>query len=104
MLHSFDKKTLPQVVSIMPVVVKEFEKCIVQPTQIPAVTEGLAAACLLLKFASLQLEKESSFNSLWNTIFDMEKQIFISEKFITTASDNGKIMKCNCIFKYFFIY
>lgn len=90
MLACFNDSTIYHISSLIPIITKEFEKSITQPTQIPVVMEGLAAACLLLKIASSQVEKENSFNNLWSTVCDMDKQLFVSEKFISSASDNGK--------------
>ncbi|XP_063238170.1 stalled ribosome sensor GCN1 isoform X2 [Bacillus rossius redtenbacheri] len=39
--------------------------------------------------ASTDLCPEKSLNNLWNIILDMDKQLFISEKFLTLASDDA---------------
>jgi len=53
------------------------------------VTEALYAACLLLKMASADIGADKKLDNLWNVVLDMDKQLFISEKFLTVASDEG---------------
>lgn len=89
MLACFNDTTINQAANLIPTIVKEFEKSVAQPSQVLSVVEGLAAACLLLKLASAKVAKEASFNSLWSTVFDMDKQIFLSEKIIFSMPDNG---------------
>lgn len=91
MLRCFNDTNISQVDCLIPTISKEFDKCICQPTQIPAITEALAAAFLMMKFVSLQSEKEKSLNNVWTVLFDMDKQVFVSEKFISSASDNGNL-------------
>lgn len=56
--------------------------------QVPIVTEGLCAACLLLKLVPVETG-ESKMTQLWNALLDTEKLVFVSEKFLTQASDDG---------------
>lgn len=51
--------------------------------------EGLSAACLLLKMATLD-SVDSKLAPLYNIILDMDKQVFISEKFLLQASCDGE--------------
>ncbi|XP_039292554.1 eIF-2-alpha kinase activator GCN1 [Nilaparvata lugens] len=74
--------TLSQGVELVPLLIKSVEKAVSQPTQVLSVTEGLTAACLLLKLATVE-NSDSKMNGLWNLITNSEKQIFVSEKFIT---------------------
>lgn len=92
MLNCFNVSNIGQVDCLIPIITKEFDKCISQPTQIQSVTEGLAAACFMLKCVSLQKEKDKSLNNVWTVVFDMDKQIFVSEKFISGATDNGNLL------------
>lgn len=54
-------------------------------------SEGLTAVCLLLKLAAVETS-DSKMNTLWNLIINSEKQIFVSEKFLTQASNEGNLM------------
>lgn len=89
MIYCFDDNTISQAFVFVPNLLSAVEKALAQPTQVPSVTEGLSAAVLLLKIASSDDEKGNSFQNFWNIILDMEKQIFVSEKYISLASDNG---------------
>jgi hypothetical protein len=53
------------------------------------VTEALCATCLLLKMASADIGAEKKLDNLWNIVLDMDKQLFVSEKFLTVASEDG---------------
>lgn len=90
MIYCFNENTISQALVFVPNLLSAVEKALAQPTQVPSVTEGLSAAVLLLKIAASSNEKENNLQNFWNIILDMEKQIFISEKFISLASDNGK--------------
>ena len=57
--------------------------------QVPLVTEALCAACLLLKMASADIGADKKLDNLWNVVLDMDKQLFVSDKFLTLASDDG---------------
>lgn len=52
-------------------------------------TEALCATCLLLKMASADIGAEKKLDNLWNIVLDMDKQLFVSEKFLTVASEDG---------------
>jgi hypothetical protein len=53
------------------------------------VTEALCAACLLLKMAAADIGADKELDNLWSVVLDMDKQLFVSEKFLTLASDEG---------------
>lgn len=52
-------------------------------------TEALYAACLLLKMAAADIGADKKLDNLWSVVLDMNKQLFVSEKFLTLASDEG---------------
>lgn len=56
-----------------------------QCTQPAAVTEGLVASYVLLKFVSADQVEDDKQNVLWNAI---DEQIFFSEKFLSTCGDD----------------
>ncbi|XP_014262100.1 eIF-2-alpha kinase activator GCN1 [Cimex lectularius] len=80
--------TASQTSKYIPLLLKSVEKAATQPTQALVVTEGLSAACLLLKLSSYD-SLESKLGSLYSIILDMEKQIFLSEKFLSQASTDA---------------
>lgn len=52
--------------------------------------EALSAACLLLRLTTSGSCPEQYSNILWNVVLDMDKQFFVSEKFLSVASEDGK--------------
>lgn len=90
MITMFNANTIKDAVPLVPTLLKALDKAAAQPAQIPLVMEGLFAAYLLLKIASFEGEKENNYQNLWNVVLDMDKQLFISEKFLSMASDDGK--------------
>jgi hypothetical protein len=70
---------------------KIVEKASQNISQTPVLSEGLAAACIILSITTV---KEESLQSFWNIILDMKKEIFISEKFISSI---GSESLCNLI-------
>lgn len=90
MLACFNSTTVSQASVLTPILLKSVEKAVSQPTQAIAVTEGLCAACMLLKILKTDGEKANNLQSFWNALFDMEKQVFLSEKFLSLATDDGK--------------
>ena len=96
--HCFTSSTAHLGADVVPVLLKTIEKGASQATQAPAVTEALAATCLLLKlWASEGTVSETQLSSVLPLIIDAEKQLFVSEKFLTVASDealNNVMMLC----------
>jgi hypothetical protein len=39
--------------------------------------------------ASADIGTDKKLDSLWSVVLDMDKQLFVSEKFLTVASDDG---------------
>lgn len=100
MLICFHGGTLPQAAQLIPILLKCIEKAAAQPTQAPTVTEGLCAACLLLKLSTIQ---DTGFGNMWSIVLDMEKQIFVSEKFLIVANENALVhvmILCETLLQY----
>jgi hypothetical protein len=91
MLSCFNSKTIAQGSVLIPVLLKAVDRAAAQPSQCLSVTEGLCATCLLLKLVSVVGEKENNFQILWSALLDMDKQIFVSEKFLSITGDDGLI-------------
>ncbi|XP_012611936.2 stalled ribosome sensor GCN1 [Microcebus murinus] len=89
MLASFRGDTLLQALDLLPLLVQTVEKAASQSTQVPTVTEGVAAALLLSKLSVADLQAETKLNSFWQLIVDEKKQIFTSEKFLLVASEDA---------------
>uniref|UniRef100_A0A7G3AWK1 Putative translational activator gcn1 n=1 Tax=Lutzomyia longipalpis TaxID=7200 RepID=A0A7G3AWK1_LUTLO len=71
---------------LIPFLLKTVEKAAQNPTQIPAVTEGLCASCIILLLESrLDEEQSAKLSTFWGIILDLNKQVFITEKFIASV-------------------
>ncbi|CAH1977085.1 unnamed protein product [Acanthoscelides obtectus] len=89
MLATFNSKTITLVSPLVPVLLKSVEKAASQPAVALSVNEGLCAAVLLLRLAHAQQEKDNALHNMWNIVLDMNKQIFVSDKFLTTCSEGS---------------
>jgi HEAT repeat protein len=56
-------------------------------SQMPLLNEGLYATCLILKVCNFNKQYEAKVKSVFNGIFETEKLAFLSEKFISSASE-----------------
>lgn len=82
LLACLEHATYPAGVDLSDALVKTVEKASQNAAQIPLVSEAICSACLVLKTAE---EKSSKLQNFWNIVLDMNKQLFVSEKFITSA-------------------
>uniref|UniRef100_A0A8C2VN10 GCN1 activator of EIF2AK4 n=1 Tax=Chinchilla lanigera TaxID=34839 RepID=A0A8C2VN10_CHILA len=89
MLASFRGDMLLQALDLLPLLIQTVEKAGSQSTQVPAVTEGVAAALLLSKLSVADSQAEAKLNSFWQLVVDEKKQIFTSEKFLLMASEDA---------------
>lgn len=99
MLSTFNRKTISQSSTLAPLLLKSVEKAISQPTVSSTVAEGIYAALFLLKLLYVEKEKESSFQTLWNSLLDMNKQVFYSEHFLNSCEQERKFNSHNFSFK-----
>ncbi|XP_005572445.3 stalled ribosome sensor GCN1 isoform X2 [Macaca fascicularis] len=89
MLASYRGDTLLQALDLLPLLIQTVEKAASQSTQVPTVTEGVAAALLLLKLSVADSQAEAKLSSFWQLIVDEKKQVFTSEKFLLMASEDA---------------
>lgn len=90
MSSCFSSSTAHLGVDVVPLLVKTVEKGASQPTQVPVVTEALAATCLILKlWGSEGTVSEDQLTSILPAIIDADKQLFVSDKFLTVAADEA---------------
>ncbi|XP_069071140.1 stalled ribosome sensor GCN1 isoform X2 [Pleurodeles waltl] len=89
MLVSFKGDTLQQAQELLPLLVQTVEKASSQSTQVPIVTEGVAAAVLVCRMSVNDLQSESKLSNFWPLVLDEKKQIFTSEKFLSMASEDA---------------
>ncbi|KAK2523012.1 Gcn1 [Columba guinea] len=89
MLASFKGDTLLQGVDLLPMLIQTVEKAASQSTQVPMVTEGVAAALLICRMSVIEGQTESKLSGFWQLILDEKKQIFTSEKFLQSASEEA---------------
>ncbi|XP_059612340.1 stalled ribosome sensor GCN1 [Phlebotomus argentipes] len=78
--------TLTNGKDLVPFLLKTVEKAAQNPTQIPTVTEGLCASCLILLLEE-QLDDEAlaKLSVFWSIILDLNKQVFVAERFISSV-------------------
>uniref|UniRef100_A0A8C7B6M8 GCN1 activator of EIF2AK4 n=1 Tax=Neovison vison TaxID=452646 RepID=A0A8C7B6M8_NEOVI len=89
MLACFRGDTLLQALDLLPLLIQTVEKAASQSTQVPTVTEGVAAALLLSKLSVADSQAEAKLSGFWQLIVDEKKQIFTSEKFLLMASEDA---------------
>ncbi|KAK2498494.1 hypothetical protein MC885_005115 [Smutsia gigantea] len=89
MLACFRGDTLLQALDLLPLLIQTVEKAASQSTQVPIVTEGVAAALLLSKLSVADSQAEAKLSNFWQLIVDEKKQIFTSEKFLLMASEDA---------------
>jgi len=90
MLTTFKSSNISQASSLVPTLLKSVEKAVSQSNQPLSVSEGLCAALLLIKISGSKSDKENGLSSMWASVLDMDKQIFISEKFLQAANETSK--------------
>ncbi|KAH0625453.1 hypothetical protein JD844_014982 [Phrynosoma platyrhinos] len=89
MLASFKGNVLMQGVDLLPVMIQTVEKAVAQSTQVSLVTEGVAAALLICRLSVADSQIENKLNNFWPLILDEKKQVFTSEKFLQSASEEA---------------
>ncbi|GJQ71586.1 hypothetical protein Trydic_g11289 [Trypoxylus dichotomus] len=88
MMVFFQPNNISHAVSLIPSLLKCIERAVAQPAQAQLVTEGLSAACFILKIIASQVDVDNLQN-FWSVILDMDKQLFVSEKYLSVASDDS---------------
>ncbi|CAH1119168.1 unnamed protein product [Phaedon cochleariae] len=91
MLSTFNTKSISQITVLVPNLLKSVDKAISQPTVALSVSEGLCASLLLLKLVGNQQEKDNTFQNMWNALLDMDKQIFLSEKYLLSCTEDNLV-------------
>lgn len=85
-LHCLRQAKLPKEIDFTANLQKLIEKAAQNVLQTPVVNEGLAAACIIL---STTTSKTENLQSFWNIVLDMNKELFVNEKFITGISNES---------------
>jgi hypothetical protein len=67
---------------------KLFDKAVQNPTQIPVVSEGVCAACIILLTNSRKDDSGGALSIFWTNLLDMNKQIFVADKFVSSAQSD----------------
>ncbi|XP_067861626.1 stalled ribosome sensor GCN1 [Heptranchias perlo] len=89
MLVSFRGDTLLQALELLPLFLQTVEKVASQSTQVPIVTEGVAAAVLICRLSVMDTQVETKLTTFWPLLLDEKKQFFTSEKFLSLASEDA---------------
>lgn len=70
-------------INFHPLLLNIIERAIKNPTQTPTVSEAVCATCFILKTENSYTDETLHF--FWSNLLDMNKQIFFSERLITSA-------------------
>ncbi|OCT98218.1 hypothetical protein XELAEV_18010449mg [Xenopus laevis] len=89
MLVSFRGDTQQQASEMLPLLIQTMEKSSSQTSQITMLAEGLAAAVLICRLSVVETQHEAKLSTFWQLVTDEKKQIFTSEKFITSATEDS---------------
>ncbi|XP_019394778.1 PREDICTED: eIF-2-alpha kinase activator GCN1 isoform X1 [Crocodylus porosus] len=89
MLASFKGDTLLQGMDLMPMLIQTVEKAASQSTQVSLVTEGVAASLLICRISVVEAQTDAKLSGFWQLILDEKKQIFTSEKFLQSATEEA---------------
>ncbi|KAM4808080.1 stalled ribosome sensor GCN1 [Rhinophrynus dorsalis] len=88
MLVSFRGDTLLQSMALLPLLIQTVEKAASQTSQISLLAEALAAAVLICRVSVVESQAESKLSTFWQLLADEKKQIFTSDKFLSSASED----------------
>lgn len=88
LLACLERATLPVGFDLTPALIKTVEKAAQNPTQIPLVSEAVCSACIVLKTDASDPLDTVKLQSFWNIVLDMHKQVFVSEKLMTSAQSD----------------
>lgn len=83
LLACLNHSKLPVGVDFSSALIKTVEKAALNVSAVPQVSEAVAATCLLLKTENS--ENSEKLQNFWTIVLDMNKQVFVSDKFLTTA-------------------
>ncbi|KAM4708063.1 stalled ribosome sensor GCN1 [Discoglossus pictus] len=89
MLVSFKGDTLLQALELLPLLIQIVEKAAAQTTQITLLAEALAAAVLICRISAVETQTESKLSTFWQLLADEKKQMFTSEKFLSSVSEES---------------
>lgn len=81
LLACLEHASLPTGVDLSAALIKTIEKASQNASQTPLVSEAVCAVCLILRTET----DGTKLSSFWNIVLDMQKQVFVSEKFIVSA-------------------
>ncbi|XP_050338070.1 eIF-2-alpha kinase activator GCN1 [Bactrocera neohumeralis] len=82
-LAGLNNAKLHHELNLTPLLIKIVEKGLQSPLQISLVCESVCATCIIIQ--TITITSDPLFGSFWNTIFDVNKLIFFSERFMAAA-------------------
>lgn len=68
--------------------IKIVEKASQNASQISLLSEAICAVCILLRTETSSTDGANKLQSFWGVVLDMTKQVFVSEKFISSAPND----------------
>ncbi|XP_038061522.1 eIF-2-alpha kinase activator GCN1-like [Patiria miniata] len=89
MLAAFKGDTLLQAMTLLPLLKQSLERAQSQSNLVTIVTEGLSAAYLMLLMYGADIEAESKLAWVFGVVSDPDKQLVVSEKFLSSASEEA---------------
>lgn len=89
LLACLNKGKLGGDVDLTPLLLQTVEKASQNSTQLPLVSEAICAVCLILITEVSSESNNQKLNSFWNIVLDMNKQVFVSERYITSAPSDS---------------
>lgn len=89
LLACLENSNLPAGADISQALIKIVEKASQNVTQISLLSEAICAVCILLRTeTSTTADGANKLQSFWSVVLDMTKQVFVSEKFISSAPND----------------
>lgn len=89
LLACLNQGKLDNDVDLTPLLLQTVEKASQNSTQLPLVSEAICAVCLILITELSNENNNQKLNSFWNIVLDMNKQVFVSERYITSAPSDS---------------
>lgn len=89
LLACLNKGKIDNDVDLTPLLLQTVEKASQNSTQLPLVSEAICAVCLILITEVSKENNNQKLNSFWNIVLDMNKQVFVSERYITSAPSDS---------------
>ena len=92
MWQTFGSDSIAVTSPLAPLLLALVDKASSNATQLPFLTEALAASRFIVKMAAKGACADVDLDKFWALITSQDKQLFTSEKFMTQASDESRLI------------